>query len=99
MMGDGVDTRRRIDRLVESVGRDRDQSNQLFQYVWTMVCVQRGLLRLVDKDPNEDGLLEVEEVRTGRIRTILRPRDLDAQTERLAVLALSQMIDLNRSVG
>src|SRR5579859_3567135 len=42
-----LEVRQRIETLVESVKDDQARSQQLFHYVWTMICVHRGLMRVV----------------------------------------------------
>ena len=79
--------------LVESVKGDRVRSNQLFQYVWTMMCVRRGLMRVVrEVDTSDSKQFLLEEVRTGQHRVIARPRELDGEVEGLAVQALARIL-------
>lgn len=93
MKTDEVDTRRRIATLVESVKGDRRRSQELFHYVWTMICVRRGLLRVVgEADVNGTQELFLEEVRTGAHRTVPRPSELDGDLEGLAVQALARIL-------
>lgn len=90
------DARRKIDGLLQSVQNDRARSNSLFQYLWTVMCVDRGLLRVVEERSQGDEFLIVEEAGTGRRRRVPRPCQLDAYTEGLAVQALSRLIEVNR---
>lgn len=86
-------TRQRIDELVESVQHDRERSNELFHYVWTMICVRRGLMRVVREVPSGGSVqIVLEEVCTGRFRTVTRPPSLDPQLEGLAVQALTRIL-------
>lgn len=88
-----VETRRRIDAFVASVRHDRVRSNELFHYVWTMICVRRGLLRVVQEMDAEGGAeFVLEETATGRRRRVTRPRDLDSEMEDLAVHALASIL-------
>jgi hypothetical protein len=88
-----VEIRRRIATLVESVEDDQVRSRELFHYVWTMMCVRRGLLRIVREERNNGGvLLVLEEVSTGRHRLVPRPRDMDPDIEGLAVQALARIL-------
>jgi hypothetical protein len=85
--------KRRIDTLVESMKDDQTRSNQLFHYVWTMICVRRGLMRVVREISTPDGVrLVLEEVRTGNHRMVARPDELDPQIEGLAIQALSRIL-------
>lgn len=93
MNGDETAIRHRIASLVESVKDDRTRSNQLFQYVWSMMCVRRGLMRVVREVRTGGGLqLVLEEVKTGQRRLISRPDELDAEIEGLAVQALARIL-------
>lgn len=96
---DEREVRRRIETLVESVKDDRTRSNQLFHYVWTMMCVRRGLLRVVREiHTNGTQQLLLEEVTTGQRRLVVRPGELDTEIEGLAVQALARMLrDDNRA--
>jgi hypothetical protein len=88
-----VEVRRRIATLVESVKDDRARSNELFQYVWTMICVRRGLMRVVRELHTHTGVqIVLEEVRTGQHRIVSRPRELDDEIEGLAVQALAHIL-------
>lgn len=88
-----VDLRSRVATLVESVKGDRVRSNQLFHYLWTMMCVRRGLMRVVrEVDTSDSKQLVLEEVRTGQHRLVARPRELDGEIEGLAVQALTQIL-------
>ncbi|HLJ67902.1 MAG TPA: hypothetical protein VKX16_11135 [Chloroflexota bacterium] len=88
-----AEVKRRIASLVESVEDDQDGSKELFHYVWTMICVRRGLLRVV-REVNGNGRtqLVLEEVRTGQHRIVPRPRGLDSEIEGLAVQALARIL-------
>lgn len=88
-----AEVRSRIAALVESVGSDQDRSRELFHYIWSMICVRRGLLRVV-REINGTGRTQIllEEVRTGRSRLITRPRDMDSEIEGLAVQALTRIL-------
>jgi hypothetical protein len=91
--GSEVEVRRRIASLVESVKDDRARSHELFHYVWSMICVRRGLMRVVREVSTEGGRqLVLEEVRSGQHRIVSRPADLDAEIEGLAVQALSRIL-------
>jgi hypothetical protein len=100
MTDEEVETRRRIDHLVESVRNDRAHSNELFHYVWTMICVRRGLLRVVREVPAQGCVqLMLEEVRTGRHRIVSRPSGLDPEIEGLAIQALARILGDIRVAG
>lgn len=93
--GHELEIRRRIASLVESVQDDQNRSHELFQYVWTVMCVERGLLREVRRE--EAGghtRLVLEEIHTGRHRLVTRPADLDDEIESLAVRALARILGL-----
>ncbi|GAC1467688.1 MAG: hypothetical protein NVS2B16_12890 [Chloroflexota bacterium] len=86
--------RSKVTALVESVKGDHVRSNQLFQYLWTMMCVRRGLMRVVREVDTSDSMqLVLEEVRTGQHRFVARPRELDGDVEGLAVQALARMLN------
>lgn len=88
-----IEIRRRIASLVESVQDDQDRSQELIQYVWTMMCVQRGLLRVIKRDETGGHVrLLLEEVHTGRQRLVIRPHQLDDEIEGLAVQALASIL-------
>jgi hypothetical protein len=90
-----IEIRGRIAALVASVQDDQERSNELFQYVWTMMCVDRGLLRIARREGSGDHVrLVLEEVHTGRHRLVVRPRDLDDEIETLAVQALARILGL-----
>lgn len=92
--------RARIASLVESVQDDQQQSQELFQYVWSMMCVRRGLLRIVREHPTDSGEgVLLEEVRTGSVRRVNRPREMDPDLEDLAVDALSRILAEVRLAG
>jgi len=85
--------RRRIATLVESVDGDQYRARELFHYVWTMMCVRRGLLRVVREDSSGGRTkILVEEVRSGQNRVVPRPVDLDPELEGLAVQALARIL-------
>ena len=87
------DIRQRIDMLVQSVKDDQTRSRQLFHYVWTMICVNRGLMRVVREVRMRDGTqLVLEEVKTGQHRLVSRPVELDGEVEGLAVQALTKIL-------
>lgn len=91
------EVRRRIATLVESVEGDRVRSSQLFEYVWSMMCVNRGLMRVVyEVRGRESTQLVLEEVGTGRSRRVVRPAELDSEVEGLAVQALSRILSQSR---
>lgn len=93
MNGHEVEVRQRIASLVDSVQDDRDRSQDLFQYVWAMMCVRRGLLRVVrEVSTGSRHQLLLEEVRTGRQRVVVRPPELDGEIESLAVQAFAHII-------
>lgn len=90
---DELELKGKISALVESVKGDRVRSNQLFQYIWTMMCVRRGLMRVVREfDTSGTRQLVLEEVRTGQHRLVARPRELDRDLEGLAVQALARIL-------
>lgn len=99
MNGREVEIRRRIATLVESVKDDRVRSHQLFDYVWSMICVRRGLMRVVRVVESNDSIqLVLEEMKSGRQRLVLRPRELDSEVEGLAVQALTRILaDMHRA--
>ena len=87
------EVRSRIQSLVESVKDDPVRSSELFQYVWTMICVHRGLMRIVREIRSRDGAqLVLEEVKTGHHRLVSRPAQLDSEIEGLAVQALARIL-------
>ncbi len=94
------DRQARISEFVESVRNDRDRSNELFHYVWTMICVRRGLMRVV-RETHVSGRVQLvlEEVRTGRTRVVYRPPELDPDIEDLAIDALARMLGQDRLAG
>jgi hypothetical protein len=88
-----LEIRRRIGQLVESVEHDQARSQELFHYVWTMMCVRQGLLRLTREETvHGRERLVLEEVRTGRQRVVLRPVGLDRDIESLAIQALARIM-------
>lgn len=88
-----LEVRQRIETLVESVKDDQARSQQLFHYVWTMICVHRGLMRVVREVRSNGGTqLVLEEVKTGRHRLVSRPVELDHEVEGLAVQALTKIL-------
>lgn len=88
-----IEIRRRIAALVESVQEDPVRSQELFHYVWTMICVRQGLLRVVREVTNHGRTqMVLEEVRTGRHRLVTRPRELDTEIEGLAIQALTRIL-------
>jgi hypothetical protein len=97
--GREVEIRRRIATLVESVKDDRVRSHQLFDYVWSMICVRRGLMRVVRVVESNDSIqLVLEEIKSGRQRLVLRPKELDSEIEGLAVQALTKILgDMHQS--
>lgn len=83
----------RIHLLVDSVRDDPTQSSELFQYVWAMVCVREGLMRVVRETETRGGCQVVlEERATGNHRIVARPACLDLEVEGLAVQALSHIL-------
>ncbi len=91
--GHELEVRQRIHDLVESVRDDQVRSQQLFHYVWTMICVRRGLMRVVREVRSQNGMQVVlEEVKTGQHRLVVRPRELDHEVEGLAIQALSKIL-------
>ncbi len=96
-----LEVRQRIETLVESVKDDQARSQQLFHYVWTMICVHRGLMRVVREVRSRDGIqLVLEEVKTGRHRLVSRPVELDHEVEGLAVQALTKILgEINVTSG
>lgn len=93
-MPEAVDLQSRIDALVESVRGDDLRARHVFDYVWSMMCVNRGLMRVVRAvDGPEVTQLVLEEVRSGRHRVVSRPYGLDADIEGLAVEALFRMLE------
>lgn len=99
MLDDG-ERQARISEFVESVRNDRDRSNELFHYVWTMICVRRGLMR-VARETRVSGRVQLvlEEVRTGRTRVVYRPPELDPDIEDLAIDALARMLGQDQLAG
>ena len=65
MTGREIEIRRRITSLVESVQDDQDRSQELVHYVWTMMCVERGLLRVVRREQSNGLVRLVLEERAG----------------------------------
>jgi len=85
---------------VESIKDDRVRSHQLFQYVWSMICVRRGLMRVVREERTEGSLLVLlEEVKTGHRRLVSRPAELDGEMEGLAVQALARILADKKRTG
>jgi hypothetical protein len=94
------DKRARINELVEAVRSDRERSNELFHYVWTMICVRRGLMRVVRQTHVSGRVqLSLEEIRTGRTRVVYRPAELDPDIEDLAIDALARILGHERMAG
>lgn len=88
-----AEIRSRIAALVESVQGDQVRSRELFHYVWTMICVRRGLMRVVREVHSVEGMqLVLEEVSSGQHRLVSRPRDMDNEIEGLAVQALATIL-------
>jgi hypothetical protein len=58
-----------------------------------MICVRRGLLRVV-REVNLVGKVQVvlEEVKTGRQRLVSKPKEMDSEIEGLAVQALTRIL-------
>ena len=96
-----AEMRKRIEDLVESVRDDQTRSHQLFQYVWSMMCVRRGLMRVLREVTTIDGRVQLllEEVKTGQRRLVSRPEELDLEIEGLAVQALARMLATQSRVG
>ncbi|GAC1444635.1 MAG: hypothetical protein NVSMB52_04150 [Chloroflexota bacterium] len=93
MSSSEVEIRHRIGAFVESIQDDQRRSHDLFNYIWAMICVRRGLLRVVREIRTHDGIQVVlEEVRTGRNRVVSRPFELDSDVEGLAVQALARIL-------
>jgi hypothetical protein len=89
----------RIGLMVEALKGDQSRSSDLFQYLWSMMCVRRGLLRVVREVPSRDGTqLILEEVATGNHRFVARPPQLEPELETLAVQALSRMLESRQHV-
>jgi hypothetical protein len=83
----------RIVMLVDSASDNRASTDQFFTYAWTMLCVRRGLMRVVrEVSSNNRTHLIVEEARTGRLRVAVKPGGLDDDTEALAVQAFADML-------
>jgi hypothetical protein len=90
---DDTELYHRIALLIESVKDDRLRTNQLFRYIWTLICVRRGLMRVVRVVQGaESRQLVVEELQTGRMRIVACPSGLDAEVEGLAVQALARIL-------
>lgn len=88
------DIKQRITDVVESAKEDGGRSAEFFGYVWTMMCVKRGLMRVIDEIPDGSTMqLLVEEVRTGHHRLVARPRGVDRDIEGLAVQALDRILN------
>ena len=96
-----AEMRKRIEDLVESVRDDHTRSHQLFQYVWSMMCVRRGLMRVLREITTIDGRVQLllEEVKTGQRRLVSRPDDLDLEIEGLAVQALARILATQSRAG
>jgi len=93
-MSHAGDLHNRIDVLVESVRGDAVRTHQVFHYLWTMMCVSRGLMRIVRVvDGAGSKQLVLEEVRTGQRHLVARPCELDDDIEGLAVRALARMLE------
>lgn len=93
MRSSEIEIRQRIATFVESIQNDQHRSQELFHYIWAMICVRRGLMRVVREINMHDGTqLVMEEVRTGRHRFVARPRGLDSEVEGLAVQALARIL-------
>jgi hypothetical protein len=89
------DVHQRIGLLVESLKDDPVRANELFRYAWTMICVQRGLLRVIREIGTRDGVqLVLEEVSTGNRRVVSRPPGLEPELEPLAIRALARIMDV-----
>lgn len=89
----GSAIRGRIARVVEQAQGEPRHAHDLFNYTWTMVCVQRGLLRIVREVPaTHPCQIVVEEVRSGRYRLVAKPPGLDGDVEQLAVEAMSRIL-------
>ena len=94
------DLRGRISHLLQSIEGDKSRSNELFHYLWTMMCVRRGLMRVVREFPVlETRKIVLEEIKTGRERQVSRPEDLDPEIENLAVEALARIIGEMKLAG
>jgi hypothetical protein len=92
--------RRRIALLVEEMQGDHHRSHELFNYAWTMLCIEQNLMRVVRETwAHDTKCLVVEEVRSGRQHLVVRPSGLDAELEPLAVQALSHILSANRRAG
>jgi hypothetical protein len=84
----------RIGLMVEAMKDDPSMSTELFQYLWSMLCVRRGLLRVVREVASRDGTqLVLEEISTGNCRFVARPAHLEPELEGLAVQALASMVE------
>lgn len=85
--------RKRIATVVDQAQGDPQHAHDLFNHTWTMVCVQRGLLRIVREVPaTHPCQIVVEEVRSGRYRLVAKPPGLDGDVEQLAVEAMSRIL-------
>jgi hypothetical protein len=90
----------RIASMVEQAEVDPSHAHDLFNYTWTMVCVQRGLLRVVSEAPATlPYQIVVEEVRSGRHRLVAKPQGLDGDVEQLAVKAMARILAGSRPQG
>jgi len=94
-----LDIRRRIGALVESLRDDREQSGELFEYVWTMMCVRRGLMTVVGEIRSGSRTKIIVEDGEGNRRSVVRPIGMDGDVESLAVQALDHILATTRKAG
>lgn len=93
MSGRHADLQHQIATVVEHAQEDPRRAHDLFNYAWTMVCVQRGLMRVVREIPVSGACqVVVEEIRSGRQRLVVKPLGLEGDVERLAVEAMARIL-------
>lgn len=99
MNQEDLDIHRRITALVESLRDDREQSGELFNYVWTMMCVRRELMTVVGEIRSGSRSKIIVEDGKGNRRSVIRPLGLDGEVESLAVQALDHILATARKAG
>ena len=83
----------RIGLMVEAMKDDPSMSTELFQYLWSMLCVRRGLLRVVREVASRDGFNSCSRNVTGNRRFVARPAHLEPEPGGAAVQALASMVE------
>lgn len=96
---DATDLRRRIAWVLDSAHQSRHGSHQLFDYLWSMICVESGLLKVVGSDQGIAGSVILEEARSGNQRVIRRPHGLDPEVENLGIQALRRILTHRHRAG